>query len=90
MKTQYNILMVDDDEDDQLLIKDAFEDDSKLFNIQFANNGTDVLEKIPAPEFLPDLILLDLNMPKMSGFEVLRHLKGSSDYKHVPIIVFTG
>lgn len=89
MHTQYNVLVVDDDEDDQFLIRQAFEDDSKLFSLQFATDGTDVLEKIKAPKMLPDLILLDLNMPKMSGFDVLTHLEGSEEYRHIPVIIFS-
>lgn len=89
MKTTFNVLIVDDDEDDQYLIKSAFEDDSNVFNLQFARDGTDVLENIQAPQFLPDLVLLDLNMPKINGFDVLSHLKRSPLYRHVPVIILT-
>ena len=85
----YNILIVDDDEDDQFLIKTAFERDSSQYNLQFATDGRDVLENISSPQVLPDLILLDLNMPIMNGFDVLKHLKSSSSYRHVPIVVLT-
>lgn len=89
MKTQFNVLVIDDDEDDQYLIRQAFENDSKAFNLQFASDGTDVLENIEAPTFLPDLVLLDLNMPVINGFEVLRHFRDSPNYKHVPVVVLT-
>lgn len=89
MKTNYNILVVDDDTDDQFLIKKAFEQDSGRYTIQLASDGTDVLENIESPSFLPDLILLDLNMPIINGFEVLYHLKQSSFYRHVPIVILT-
>ncbi|GAB4023421.1 response regulator [Spirosoma migulaei] len=89
MKTTFNVLIVDDDEDDQYLIKAAFERDSHHYNLQFAADGTDVLENIEGPQFLPDLILLDLNMPVINGFEVLKHLKNSPLYRHVPVVVLT-
>ncbi|QMW06716.1 response regulator [Spirosoma foliorum] len=89
MKTTFNILIVDDDEDDQYLIQAAFEKDSARYNLQFAADGTDVLEKIDAHQFLPDLVLLDLNMPRMHGFEVLKHLKDSPVYRHVPVVILT-
>ncbi|GAB3697869.1 response regulator [Spirosoma flavus] len=88
MKT-YNVLIVDDDEDDQYLIRTAFEKDSLQYNLQFATNGTDVLEKIESPRFLPDLVLLDLNMPIINGFDVLKHMKTSPLYRHIPIVVLT-
>ncbi|MBD2753104.1 response regulator [Spirosoma validum] len=89
MKTFFNVLIVDDDEDDQFLIKSAFLKNSSQFNLRFATDGTDVLEKIENTQFLPDLILLDLNMPVMNGFDVLKHLKSSTLYRHVPVIILT-
>lgn len=89
MKTIFNVLIVDDDEDDQYLIKAAFEKDSNRYSLQFASDGTDVLENIESPRFLPDLILLDLNMPIINGFEVLKHLKDSALYRHVPVVILT-
>ncbi|QMW02488.1 response regulator [Spirosoma foliorum] len=86
MKTTFNVLIVDDD---QMLIKAAFEKDSAKFNLQFATDGTDVLENIESPQFLPDLVLLDLNMPRIHGFEVLKHLKSSAFYRHIPIVILT-
>lgn len=89
MKTTFNVLIVDDDEDDQYLIKAAFEKDSAHYNLQFATDGTDVLENIESPKSLPDLVLLDLNMPIMNGFEVLQYLKNSPIYRHVPVVILT-
>lgn len=89
MKDTFNVLIVDDDDDDQFLIKTAFETDSHQYQLQFASSGTDLLEAIAHPQFLPDLILLDLNMPVMDGFEVLKHLKDSLIYRHVPVVILT-
>lgn len=89
MPKTFNVLIVDDDEDDQLLIRAAFQTDSSQYNLHFACDGTDVLENIESPRFLPDLILLDLNMPRINGFEVLKHLKNSPLYRHVPVIMLT-
>ena len=89
MKKTYNVLIVDDDEDDQFLIKIAFEKDSAQYNLRFASDGRDVLENIISPQVLPDLVLLDLNMPVMNGFDVLMHLKSSPIYRHVPVVVLT-
>jgi CheY-like chemotaxis protein len=61
------------------------------FEVFFANDGAEGLKKIA--EEHPDAILLDLLMPKMSGFEVLRALKTShhyKNYKHIPVLVTSG
>ncbi|MVM32498.1 response regulator [Spirosoma sp. HMF4905] len=89
MKKMYNILVVDDDPDDQLFIRMAFERVSVRYRIQLASNGLEGLGCIENNPVLPELILLDLNMPFLDGFEMLDHLKGSSRYRHVPIVILT-
>ena len=89
MKDTFNVLIVDDDEDDLFLVKTAFERDSQRYRLEFASNGHDLLKIMARSQFLPDLILLDLNMPVMNGFEVLKHLKNSPLYQHIPVIVLT-
>lgn len=89
MNKTFNVLVVDDDEDDQFLIRAAFQKDSERYQLHFASDGTHVLEDIQSPRILPDLILLDLNMPIINGFEVLKHLKNSPIYKHVPVVILT-
>lgn len=89
MHKTFNVLIVDDDEDDQFLIKQAFEHDSERYRLHFASDGTDVLEDIESPRFLPDLVLLDLNMPIIDGFEVLTHFKKSPLYRHIPVVILT-
>ena len=87
-----NILLVEDNEGDILLTTEALEE-SKIINqispqrdgkaaIDFFNNlapGTD----------MPDLVLLDINLPKMSGQEVLIFLKNDDRFKHLPVIMLT-
>ena len=60
---------------------------SKGYTADTAVNGEDALEKIKIKK--PDLILLDLLMPKMDGFEVLRVLKANEQTEHIPVIVLT-
>jgi PAS domain S-box-containing protein len=80
-----NILIVDDDEVNRGLIR-RYLRDSKL-NIYDAVNGADALSKLSS--IIPDLILLDLMMPVMNGFEFLENIRQNDDYKQVPIIVIT-
>jgi CheY-like chemotaxis protein len=90
------ILMADDDAEDCLLVRDALEETKLPHSLRFAADGEEVLEYLHrqgqyadgrAPR--PDLILLDLNMPKKDGREVLRHLKADRRLRTIPVVVLT-
>ena len=89
------VLMADDDEDDRLLTQTAFEESNIGCELVFAKDGTEVLEllsnvnNVNTEKALPDLILLDLNMPKKNGWQVLHELKNSEKLKHIPVLIFT-
>lgn len=57
------------------------------FNVVTAEDGMDALEKLPREPI--DLVITDLNMPNMDGFELIRTLRESRDYKDIPIIILT-
>ena len=57
--------------------------------INVANNGEEALEILEDNQQWPDLILLDLNMPRISGIEFLMILKNSEDLKHIPTVILT-
>ena len=81
----YNILIVDDVPDNIKVVATILKkSDYKLF---FATSGTGVLEKVQTTRF--DLILLDVMMPEMDGFETCRRLKDSPDLKDIPVIFLT-
>ncbi len=89
-----NILLVEDNPGDVRLIQEVFRD-GKIFNtLDIAHDGEEALsylhQKIPyqnSPK--PDLILLDLNLPKKSGTEVLADIKGDESLKRIPVIILT-
>lgn len=91
------ILMVEDDADDRMLMLKAFERNLYAGNFKCVDDGAaliDYLNRVGPyhceTEFpLPKVILLDLNMPKMDGREVLQHLKGNDHWRKIPVIVFT-
>lgn len=91
---QHYILIAEDDEDDRFLLQTAFEENGFTDELVFVKDGlelTNFLEKIkiePA-ETVPVFILLDLNMPKKDGREVLKEMKQDIDLKKIPVIVFT-
>jgi class 3 adenylate cyclase len=79
------VLIVDDEEQNRSLLHDPLE--ARGYEIAEAENGTVALEKIAAR--LPDVILLDVMMPQMDGFEVCRRLKTDSKTAHIPILMVT-
>jgi CheY-like chemotaxis protein len=89
-----DILLVEDDPGDVLLTKEAFAD-HKLKNVlHVVDNGVDAMaflnkegEHASAPT--PDLVLLDLNLPRMDGREVLAAIKSDDRLKSIPVVVLT-
>ena len=78
------ILVVDDTEFNRDLVVQLLEDD---YDVIIAENGAQALEKTAAQR--PDLILMDLGMPVMDGWEASRLLKANDDLRHIPIIAVT-
>lgn len=79
------ILLVDDD----LTLREMYEERLKAegFEIIQAANGEEAMQK--ARESKPNVILLDIMMPKVNGFDVLKELKADEDLKDIPVIVLT-
>ena len=82
---EYKILVVDDVQSNVLLLKALLGREG--FGIVYAMNGTEALEKVKSEH--PDLILLDVMMPDMDGFEVAGHLKVEPEQAEIPIIFLT-
>lgn len=80
------ILAVDDENDVLLIIKTALL--SEGFDVKTASSGEEALAV--APEFAPDLIILDMMMPEMTGFETLKRLRSDTPLKQTPVIMLTG
>jgi CheY-like chemotaxis protein len=85
------ILIAEDDADDRFLLKTAFEENGFSDTLHFVENGVEVIDFLNKniAEKPPRFILLDLNMPKKDGREVLKELKNNSQYKKIPVIVFS-
>lgn len=88
------VLLIEDDDDDARLTERAFESAALTSRFHRAEDGIQALEFLRrkgayrnAPR--PDLILLDLNMPRMSGREVLREIKADPQLLRIPIVVLT-
>jgi len=85
MEAGKTVLLVDDD----LTLREMYEERLKAegFNIVQATNGEEALQK--AQEIKPNIILLDIMMPKVNGFDVLKELKSSDELKDIPVIILT-
>ena len=87
-----NILLIEDNEGDVLLTSEALEESAIPNVLRVIKDGEaaiDYFEKNQIKAGLPDLILLDINLPKKSGHEVLGFLKANDNLKHIPVIMLT-
>ena len=80
------VLVVDDDERNVVLLTVKMEREG--YEVDSVSNGVDALERVRT--FKPDLILMDVMMPRMNGYEVLRVLKGDEKTRFIPVIMLTG
>lgn len=84
------ILLVDDDEEDRMLIREAFNEIGAADAVHFEINGEEAIAYLENhPTALPCLIILDLNMPKMNGTQTLRYLKSDERYKDITVIIYS-
>ncbi len=97
-ETKQNIIiMAEDDADDRLLVKDALDECQWNADLRFVENGEELLDYLlrqgkyeeaeQSPR--PGLILLDLNMPKKDGREVLRDIRAHAELRRIPVVVLT-
>ena len=91
---QFNILQVEDNEGDILLTTEALEEKKIVNKISVVKDGDKAIDFLNKKnEYkdaeLPNLILLDINLPKKNGHEVLQYLKTNDKFKHIPIIMLT-
>lgn len=92
------ILIAEDDADDRYLLNAAFEENGFSDKLVFVDNGVELMDYLNpgkgiqnenSQQKLPAFILLDLNMPKKDGREVLKEIKTDPNLKKVPVIVFS-
>lgn len=86
------LLLVEDNEGDIVLTKEAFEERNLVHEITVVRDGEeaiDFLKEASITDKLPNLILLDVNLPRMNGHEVLKFIKSSNELKHIPVIMLT-
>ncbi|MBN1864641.1 MAG: response regulator [Victivallales bacterium] len=95
-KGKINVFMVDDNPDDIELTLEAFRETQSEYGFSFdvAQDGIEAMDYLRkngdfASRPTPDIILLDLNMPRMNGFEVLAELKKDPELKNIPVVILS-
>jgi CheY-like chemotaxis protein len=89
-----HVLLVEDSPGDVRLTQEVFRDANKAIHLDIASDGIEAMaflrrEGVHVHAYRPDLILLDLNLPKMDGREVLAHIKEDESLKLIPTVVLT-
>ena len=89
-----HILLVEDNEGDIVLTTEALEEGKIANTISVVRDGWEAIQYLDQNEGYgdaerPDLVLLDINMPKVNGHEVLQHIKTNDDLKDIPVVMLT-
>jgi CheY-like chemotaxis protein len=89
------ILLADDDPDDRMLVREAFEENHLLNVVDTVEDGEELMDylyqrgKFAETAVRPNIILLDLNMPRKNGLEALNEIKADPDLCTIPVVVLT-
>jgi len=91
---QIEILLVDDNDDDVVLISESFQESRFLNLMHVVHDGVEALAYLRREgkykgAAMPGLVLLDINMPKMNGFEVLDAIKADPELRSIPVVMLT-
>lgn len=86
---ELTILLADDDPVDRELFIEGMNDTGARFQVEEVENGEELLQRLSNGKPLPDLIILDLNMPVKDGRETLKELKTSEAYRHIPVFILS-
>lgn len=90
MSHYHTILLVDDDIEDQEIFLEALKEVDPLIQCSFANDGEEALKLLDGDALVkPDLVFIDMNMPKLNGKQVLSELKKSISLKDIPVVMYS-
>ena len=86
------ILLAEDDVDDQAFLSECIGSRTEWKLLPIVENGEEVLDFLDSLDHkqdLPDIIILDQNMPKINGLQTLHMIKANNAYAHIPVIIYT-
>ena len=88
--TALNLLLADDDLDDCIFFKEALEELSVSTKLTTVNDGVQLMQLLSKEkEVMPDVLYLDLNMPRKNGFDCLVEIKSDEKLKQIPVIIYS-
>ncbi|HEU5291214.1 MAG TPA: response regulator [Cyclobacteriaceae bacterium] len=88
MAQAHYILLAEDDEDDCILFQEALDEISLPMKLMMVNDGEQLIWKLENDQ-LPDILFLDLNMPRKDGFQCLQEIKQHEKFQLLPIVIFS-
>ncbi|MBC8153136.1 MAG: response regulator [Bacteroidetes bacterium] len=84
------ILIADDDADDRMFLEEALHKNGYKHTIEFVEDGEELITRLKHPDFpMPNLLMLDLNMPRKNGFQALQEIKDDPRLRRLPVIIMT-
>ena len=89
MKRNCKVFLVDDDADDREVFALALAEIDQSYTFVGAKNGIEALEKLKQEVFKPDYIFLDLNMPRMNGWQCLQEIKKQPELEQIPVVIYS-
>lgn len=89
MKKALDILLIEDDIDDVDLLKDALLENNVHYQMQVIMEGDKVFPYLQTTNTLPEIIIMDLNLPKTDGKEILQEIKSTFSLTQIPIVILT-
>lgn len=84
-----NILLIEDDSDDVELFTDALNRNQQAHSIQLLQDGMSAVTYFSETDRCPDVVVMDMNLPRLHGREVIRHIRSKSLFDNVPVVVLT-
>lgn len=90
IKEYMTVALADDDSDDRMFFTDAFDEIKIKTKVKTFNDGVDLMNYLNIDDaVLPNVLFLDLNMPKKSGFECLKEIKKNDRFKDIAIVIYS-
>ncbi len=89
MNSKLHVLLIEDDADDVELLQDAFMNNGIQHTMHVINDGGQVAGYLQVNKEYPDVIVMDLNLPKVHGKEILKEIKATPAYDKIPVVILT-
>ncbi len=83
-----HIILADDDDDDSMLFKEALSKVASSITVSLAEDGQKLINYLNTLS-IPDMIFLDLNMPRKNGLECLKEIRSDDKFDHIPVIMYS-